>query len=274
VIAGDLAAQSDWRRALAGATAAVHLAQASHDRAAGSDVEAWISAEARTARCVAEAIVRARMPQAILLSSVLVHGESTTDAPFRAEQPVDPSTPYARAKVRIEDEMRTVLHEGNTALAVIRPPVIYGPEASPRFRLLLRLVKSAPVLPFGSIRNRRSMLYRENLVDLLSHILKRPSPVSGVYLARDDDELSTPELVRRIGAHVGHVPILAPFPCALLRATGYMIGRGDIVDRLTQSLTLDDRSARLALGWSPPHGTEAGLAETCRWFLNREKRPA
>jgi nucleoside-diphosphate-sugar epimerase len=211
------------------------------------------------------------VPQAILLSSVLVHGEATAEAPFRADQPLAPASPYAHAKARIEQEMGDVLANSDTALAVIRPPLVYGPEAGERFQTLLRLVQRAAVLPLAAIRNRRSLIFRENLVDLLSHILMKPEPVRGAYLARDDDELSTPELVRRIGAHLGHVPILLPCPIALLQAVGRLLGGGEIVDRLTQSLQIDDRSTRIALDWSPPHGVDAGLAETCRWFLDQRK---
>ncbi|HUK10596.1 MAG TPA: NAD-dependent epimerase/dehydratase family protein [Stellaceae bacterium] len=271
VTSSDLVPSSGWSRTLAGADAAIHLASPPHARSAGTDIEAWITAVAGTARHVAEEIARARVPQAILLSSVLVHGEATAEIPFRADQPLAPATPYARAKVRTEQEMRALLANSDTALAVIRPPLVYGPEAGYRFQLLLRLVLRAAVLPLAGIRNRRSMIYRENLVDLLSHILVRPKPVQGAYLARDDDELSTPELVRRIGARLGHVPALLPCPVPLLRTAGRLLGRSEIVDRLTQSLQVDDRATRLALDWSPPHGVDAGLAETCRWFLAQKK---
>jgi nucleoside-diphosphate-sugar epimerase len=271
VAAGDLTPQSGWSRTLEGASAVIHLASAPNARSAGADLEAWIDAEAEIARHVALEIARASVPQAILLSSILVHGESTSDAPFRADFPIAPTQPYARAKARIEHEMREVLDGGATALAVLRPPLIYGPEVGLRFQTLLRLVRRAPVLPFASIRNRRSLLYRENLVDLLSHILSSPVPVPGTYLARDDEDLSTPELVRRLGVPLGHVPILFPCPAALLQVAGHMIGRGEIVDRLTQSLQVDDAASRRALGWSPPHAIDAGLTATCRWFLDQEK---
>jgi nucleoside-diphosphate-sugar epimerase len=271
VTASELLPSSGWSRTLAGAVAAIHVASPPNARNAGPDIEAWIAAEAGTSRHVAEEIARAHVPQAILLSSVLVHGEATTETPFRAGQPLAPATPYARAKVRAEQEMHAILADSGTALAIVRPPLVYGPEAGDRFQILLRLVERAAMLPLAGIRNWRSMIYRENLVDLLSHVLMRPEPVQGAYLVRDDDELSTPELVRRIGARLGHVPALLPCPVSLLRTAGYLLGRGEIVDRLTQSLQVDDRATRLALGWSPPYDVDAGLTETCRWFLDQGK---
>ena len=272
VPAGTLGPQSGWSRTLDGAAAVIHLASAPTARGAGPDAQAWIAAEAATARHVAEEIAQARVPQVILLSSILAHGEHTIDTPFRADQPLAPATPYGRAKAQIEREMSMGLAATETALAILRPPLLYGPEVGYRFRMLMGLVRRAPVLPFASIRNRRGLLFRENLVDLVSHILRCPEPVAGVYLARDEEELSTPELVRRLGAALGHAPLLLPCPPALLRAAGRMIGRGDIIDRLTQSLQLDDSAARRALGWMPPHSVEAGFGATCRWYLDQQQR--
>jgi len=270
VAAGTLGPESSWSRTLNGAAAVIHLASAASARGA-QDTDSWIDAEAMTARHVAQEIAHAQVPQAILLSSILVHGESTGPAPFRAEQPLAPATPYARAKTRIEQEMSEVLASSGTALAVLRPPPIYGPGVGHGFRTLMQWVRHAPVLPFRSIRNRRSLLYRESLVDLISHILRRPGPVRGAHLVRDDEELSTPELVRRLGIPLRHQPALVPCPVALLHGIGRMLGRIEMVERLTQSLQIDDQASRAALGWNPPHGTDAGFSETCRWFLEQER---
>lgn len=270
VMAGTLGPHSGWTRTLTGAAAAIHLASAASARGA-HDADGWIAAEAETARHVAQEIARARVPQAILLSSILVHGEKTGAMPFQAQLPLAPATLYARGKVRIEQEMTEVLAGSRTRLAILRPPPIYGPEVGHGFRTLMQWVRHAPVLPFRSIRNRRSLLYRENLVDLVSHILRRPNPVRGVYLVRDDEELSTPELVRRLGSELRHRPVLVPCPVALLHGIGGMLRRSEMVERLTRSLQVDDHAMRTELGWSPPHGTDMGLAATCRWFLEQER---
>ena len=180
---------------------------------------------------------------------------------------------YAAAKARIEYAMREQLAESATALAVIRPPLVFGPGVTGNFLALLHLVRRAPVLPFASIANRRSFIYRENLVDLLARILLQANPVRGALLARNDEDLSTPELVRRIGHHLGRVPALLPCPVLLLRAIGRGLGRGEAVEQLTRSLLLDDRATRESLGWTPPFGTDEGLAATCRWYLDRASWP-
>jgi UDP-glucose 4-epimerase len=56
-----------------------------------------------------------------------------------------------------------------------------------------------------------------------------------------------------------------------LSLAGRLLGKAAAVDRLTQSLEVDDRATRAALGWAPRIGVDAGLADTCRWFLEWER---
>jgi UDP-N-acetyl-alpha-D-quinovosamine dehydrogenase len=197
----------------------------------------------------------------------LVHGPSSGETRFRADQPPAPADTYAHAKLAIEQAMQTTLADGASALAIIRPPLVYGAEVGARFRALLRLVQRAPMLPFAGIQNRRSLLYRENLADLIVRIVAQPQPIAGCFLARDDEEPSTPALVRRLGHHLGHTPLLLPCPAAWLRGAARILGQSGAIDRLTRSLRVDDQTTRAVLRWSPPYDLDEGLRETCRWFL-------
>jgi nucleoside-diphosphate-sugar epimerase len=267
---GDIAASTDWRPIFEGATSVVHLASRAHqpvDSAAPGD---WIEAEAAAAAHLAATAARAGLRQVILVSSAKVHGEETYGAPFRAEQALAPADPYGHAKARIETMMTQALESTDTALAIVRPPLVYGPGVRANFLALLKLVQRAPALPFAGIANRRSLVYRETLVDLLVHILLQPAPVRGAFLVRDGEDLSTPELVRRIGRRIGHTPALLPCPPWALRLGASALGQGAAMSRLTESLQLDDNATRRALSWSPPVSVDEGLAATCGWFLESE----
>jgi nucleoside-diphosphate-sugar epimerase len=207
----------------------------------------------------------------VLLSSAKVHGEATQGAPLRADRPLAPADAYGEAKARMEKAMQEGVHGTGTALAVIRPPLIYGPGVKSNFLALLRLVRWAPVLPLGGIANRRSFLYLGNLIDLLSRLLGRADRVSGAFLACDGEDLSTPELIRQLGRHLGRVPALPPCPPSLLRLAAAALGRRGAIARLTDSFQLDDAPTRRALQWAPPHAIEEGLRATCRWFLEQER---
>jgi nucleoside-diphosphate-sugar epimerase len=273
LVTGDLSPATDWGPWLVGADSVVHLATSALARDESAAARARIEAEVATARALAASAARSGLRQLVLMSSIKAHGDATREAPFRAEMPLAPAGLYATAKARIESAMREGLAESATALAVIRPPLVFGPGVGGNFRALLRLVRWAPALPFASIANRRSFVYRENLVDLVARILLRPEPTRGALLVRDGEDLSTPELVRRIGRHFGRSPALLPCPLPLLRALGHGLGRGEAVEQLTRSLRVDDGATRDSLGWTPPFGTDEGLAATCRWYLDRGSPP-
>ena len=263
VALGEISASTDWSPVLAGAQGVVHLA-ARAEAPPGSDT-AWIDAEASAAASLATAAAAARLRQVVLVSSVKAHGEATRGEPFRAVEPLAPASPYGVAKARIEAAMIRALAGTDTALAIVRPPLVYGPGMRGGFLALLRLIRAAPTLPFASIANRRSYLYRDNLVDLLSRILRRPDPVHGSFLAADA-VLSTPTLVRLVGKEFGRVPTLLPCPVWALRLSAGLLRQGEAMRRLTDSLEVDDAPTRRALSWEPPFSLEQGLGATCRWL--------
>ncbi len=265
---GDLSPSTDWAPILAGASGVVHLAARAHRPSGPSN--AWAETEVAAGASLAAAAARAGLRQVLLVSSVKVHGEATTDAPFRADQPPAPADAYGVAKARTEAAMSDVLQGTGTSLAIVRPPLVYGPGVRGNFLALLRLVRHAPALPFAAIQNRRSMIYRENLIELLVRILGAPEGVRGTFLARDSEDLSTPELIRRIGREIGHTPMLLPCPVGVLRGAARLLGQADAIARLTESLQLDDAPTRRVLSWEPPYTTAEGLAATCRWFREAE----
>jgi UDP-glucose 4-epimerase len=78
----------------------------------------------------------------------------------------------------------------------------------------------------------------------------------------DGEDISTPELVRRIARALGRPARLIPVPPALLRFGGALAGRKDDVARLLDDLAVDSSHIRTTLGWTPPYTLDQGLAET------------
>ena len=260
---GDITAATDWAPLLGGARAVVHLASRAH-APLGADL-GWIEGDAAAAAQLARDAGRAGIERLVLVSSIKVLGEATDGVPFRAGRPAAPGDTYGFAKWYIEEAMR---HAGaaTPALTVIRPPLVYGPGVTANFRALLRLVDRAPPLPFASIANRRSLIFPYNLLDLIEVALTHPSARHGTFLLRDAEEVSTPELVRRIARALGRPARLFPCPPALLRLAARVTGRSDAADRLLGSLSIDDAATREQLGWQPRVTLDDGLAATCGWY--------
>lgn len=261
LLLGTLDAATDWAPHLAGAGAVVHLASRAH--APIADAQRFIEGEAAAAAALARAAAAAGVRRLVLLSSIKVLGEATGDLPFRAHQKPAPLDTYGLAKWRIEEAMRAA---AGAALSVLRPPLVYGPGVKANFRALIRLVDSGLPLPLASIDNRRSLVFLDNLLDLVELALEHPAAAGETFLLRDDEEPSTPELVRRIARALGRSPRLLPCPPALLLLAASLAGRREAAERLTASLRVDDLATRQRLGWRPRVALDDGLAATCRWY--------
>jgi UDP-N-acetyl-alpha-D-quinovosamine dehydrogenase len=259
---GDITTATDWPPLLRGARAVVHLAARAH-APLGADQD-WIQGEAAAAAQLARAAGRAGIERLVLLSSIKVLGEATDGVPFRAGRPAAPEDAYGFAKWCIEEAMRTAV--AGPALTVIRAPLVYGPCVKANFHALLRLVDRGLPLPFASIANRRSLVFLDNLVDLIELALAHPAARDGTFLLRDAEEVSTPELIRRIARALGRPARLFACPPPLLRLAARAAGLGAAADRLLGSLSIDDAATRDRLGWRPRVALDDGLAATCRWY--------
>jgi nucleoside-diphosphate-sugar epimerase len=145
---------------------------------------------------------------------------------------------------------------------VIRPPLVYGPGVKANFQALIRAVGRGWPLPLGSVDNRRSLVGRDNLVDFIIHGMKHPAAANETFLVSDGEDISTPELVRRLARVMDRPARLIPVPAGLLRAGSAMLGRRDMAQRLLGSLQLDISKARRLLQWSPPVSVDEGLRRT------------
>jgi UDP-glucose 4-epimerase len=110
-----------------------------------------------------------------------------------------------------------------------------------------------------------------NLCDLLQHVATRPIPTGRVWLVSDGEDLSTPQLIRRIGSAMRRDVRLVPVPSGLLRLGGLLTGRRAEVARLCGSLTVDITATRELLGWSPPLSVNQSLERTVTWYESRSR---
>jgi nucleoside-diphosphate-sugar epimerase len=137
------------------------------------------------------------------------------------------------------------------------------------FAALIRLAGCGVPLPFAAVDNRRSLIFLDNLVDLIAAGSFHPAASGQTLLCRDDEDLATPALIRALAAGLGREARLFPVPAALLAALRPLPGIGAKLARLTQSLQVDDTATRRALDWAPPVAAAAALAATARVFAYR-----
>ncbi|MGB1222496.1 MAG: NAD-dependent epimerase/dehydratase family protein, partial [Alcanivoracaceae bacterium] len=213
------------------------------------------------ARAAADAGVR----RFVFISSIKVNGEQTRPGqPFRADDRPAPEDPYGQSKAEAEEGLRAVAAETGMEVVIIRPPLVYGPGVRANFAALMGLVARGLPLPFGRVDNRRSLVFLDNLVDLVLTCCDHPAAAGQVFLVSDDDDLSLARLVRELAAAMGRPARLLPVPVSVMSLVARLLGRADLVKRLFGSLQVEVGPTRERLGWTPPVTVSDAFRRTVR----------
>ncbi|HLT25540.1 MAG TPA: NAD-dependent epimerase/dehydratase family protein [Zeimonas sp.] len=274
-VVGELGADTPWDETLRDREVVVHLAARVHvmrERVADPSAEfrrVNVDASARLAERAAAAGVR----RLVFASSVKVHGEER-DAPYTEQDPPAPRDGYARSKCEAEERLRAIGRETGLEIVIVRPPLVYGPGVGGNFLELMRWLDRGIPLPFASIENARSLVSRDNLVDFLLSCARHPGAAGETFLVSDREDLSTPELLRRVAEALGTRARLFPVPAGLLMRAAAVLGRGPMARRLCASLRVDAGKAQARLGWTPPVPVDAALHATAQHFLREWRHPS
>lgn len=265
---GELVADTDWARALEGVESVVHAAARVHvinDQAADPLLEfrrVNVDGTLRLARQAAEVGVR----RFVFLSSIGVNGTQNIK-PFTESDMPHPVEPYAVSKLEAEEGLIELSRGTGMEVVIIRPPLVYGPSAPGNFGKLANAVRRGIPLPLGAVtQNRRTLVGLDNLVDLIVTCAHHPAAANQVFLAGDDEDLSTADLLHKMAKAFGVSLRLLPVPVPLLKAMARAAGKTGMVERLCGSLQVDIAKAREVLGWKPPLTVDEGLARVAAGF--------
>ena len=262
-VVGSIDARTAWDDALDGVGTVVHLA--AHVHAARDPLAMFRAVNVDGTLRFARAAIAARVRRFVFASSLAVHAATGARA-LTPEDPPAPSTPYGESKAEAERALEELTHTCPLELVIVRPPMVYGPGNPGNMQRLLALVARRVPLPLGAVRNRRSMIYVTNLASAFVAIVAAPH-ARGIYLVRDEEDLATPDLVRRLAHALGvKPPLLAPLPPALVSALARLAGRGRDAQAVLESLHVDDSAFRRDFGWRAPIALDAGLAATADWY--------
>lgn len=255
VVVGDIGPDTDWQKALAGVEAVIHTAarvhvmreQATDPLAAFRRVN--VEGTLNLARQAADAGVR----RFIFLSSIKVNGESTLpEQPFRADHAPKPLDAYGQSKWEAEQGLSAIARETGMEVVIIRPPLVYGPRVKGNFRSMLNAVQKGMPLPLGGLKNRRSLVFVDNLADLIRECLTHPAAANGVFLVSDGEDVSTSTLLMNCASAMGRRARLFPLPDKLLFIVARLLGREAALSRLCGSLQVDIEPTCSRLHWTPP----------------------
>lgn len=259
--------ETDWTPYLQGVDCIVHLAARVHVmRETVSDpMEAFRKVNCHATINLARQAASAGVRRFVFVSTIKVNGERTQEGlPFTSASPPNPQDPYAISKFEAERDLFTLGKSTGMEISVVRPPLVYGPGVGGNFKLLMKWAKIGLPSIFPKVTNRRSMIYIENLTNLLMVLVDHPSAANRIFLASDAECLSTHEILTQLTVATGNIPFSIPLPMPLTKWLGRKLKKQEALRRLTENLEIDGSETSRVLAWQPPFSVHAGLQITAR----------
>ena len=179
-----------------------------------------------------------------------------------------PCDVYGESKRSAEKALQTVFKDSQVKLIIVRPPLVYGPEAKANFKSLMQWCASGVWLPFGSINKPRSMVFIDNLCDALLWCGFSNKSQAGIYFVKDVEDLSIKHWIIQI-RHMLKRPVRLIFvPVSLLKAMAVVINKTDAISKLVSPFQISDRRIR-SHGWIAPFTARQAIAVTCAAWANK-----
>ena len=204
----------------------------------------------------------------VFLSSVKVNGDNTQPGQaFCAEDQPAPVDAYGMSKYEAEIALLHLIKGHDMEVVTIRPPLVYGPGVKANFLALMRWVHKGYPLPFARVHNVRSMIALDNLVDLIRTCCVHPRAANETFMAADEQDISTAELITRLGIALNRPARLLPVPRNLLLVLATISGKRDQAKKLLGNLQIDIRKTCELLDWKPAISMDQALEATARHFL-------
>lgn len=260
----EASSNTNWADALRDIDVVIHLlarVHVMHDKVANPLLE-YRNINVNATIALAKLAAKQGIKRFIFLSTVKVNGESTSNKPFNEFDLPHPQDAYAISKWEAEEALKKISKDTGMELVIIRSPLAYGPNVKANFLKMIQYVKRGIPLPLGAIQNKRSLIGIDNLVDFIVTIICHPKAANHTFLISDDEDISTTDLLRRIGKHIGKPARLIPLHPRILSFLLTILGRQDFGDRLLGSLEVDITKAKKLLAWSPPKTLDEGLRAT------------
>ena len=261
---------TDWLELLQGIDVVVHCAARVHvmNERDADPLAAFRRVNVRGTLRLAEQAAQCGVRRFIYLSSIKVNGEGTWPGrPYTADDQPAPLDPYGVSKLEAEHGLQALAVKTGMEIVIIRPVLVYGPGVKANFRSMMAWLNRGVPLPLGAITNKRSLVALDNLVDLIMTCIHHPAAANQVFLVRDDEDLSTSELLRRMARALGRPARLLPLPMWILKGTAQLLGRRALSQRLCGSLQVDIDKTKSLLKWTPAISVDGALAKTAKDFL-------
>ena len=266
---GDLKSNNDWSLGLKNVKFVIHTAGRVHitSNQCKSTLSKFREENVEATANLALQSAKAGVKRFIFISSIKVNGDQTDNKkPFSSSDKPNPSDIYGVSKYEAEEKLIAIGHDTGMEVVIIRPTLIYGPNVKGNFLTMIDWLRKGWPLPFGSIKNLRSFIALDNLIDFIFTCLHHPAAAGEIFLVSDDDDISTPDLLSQIALSIGSKSKIFPLPLSVLKSGAWLFGKYSLAEKLCSYLQVDISNTKILLNWTPPLTMKQGLNQ-----LNVEK---
>ncbi|HFG1878522.1 TPA: NAD-dependent epimerase/dehydratase family protein [Vibrio cholerae] len=259
---GEINASTDYTLTLSNTSIVIHCAARAHvmNNTMVDSLALFREVNTDGTLNLAQQAADAGVKRFVFVSSIGVNGTSTSDKPFTSHDKVQPHNAYAQSKYEAELGLKKIAEETGLEVVIVRPTLVYGPNAPGNFGMLTKLVRKLPVLPFGLANNRRDFIAVQNLADLLVTCATHPDAAGHTFLASDGEMVSIKEFTNAMAKGLGKRVVQLPIPVGLMRLVGKVTGKSAMIEQLFGNLEVDSSNIQQVLGWTPPFTMEQAMA--------------
>lgn len=202
----------------------------------------------------------------IFMSTSKVYGDfSAVHKAFYETSECNPQDAYAMSKYEAE-KLIADLSDDFFNVAILRPPLVYGPGVKANMLNLIKLVVKIPVIPLRGVGNKRSIVYVGNLIAVVGTIIEKK--LTGVFIPADKQPLSTSEIVQFIIAAVPKKRKLIGFPSFVNSMFRTLFPY--YYSRVLGSFVLNNSLTQKMLQEQMPYSSEYGIKATVDWYLQHK----
>jgi UDP-glucose 4-epimerase len=255
---------------LQGVRTVIHLAARVHMTNDRSSLETYRRDNLEMTMHLARQAASARVKRFIFMSTIAVNGKHTSEGgKFHADDTPNPQNSYGISKREAEAGLIKLAKETEMEVVIIRAPLVYGPGVKANFLKMIEILYAGVPLPFGNVNNKRSLVFIDNLVDLIIKIIDHPGVSGEIFLVSDDNDVSTSRLLNALSLGLrGHKARLIPLPESLLKIIFKVSGKSSLSYKLLDSLQLDIEKTKTKLDWAPLVTFDRGIKITVDSYLN------
>jgi UDP-glucose 4-epimerase len=216
---------------------------------------------------IVQSSVLSKVEKIIFLSSIKVNGEFTkNNKAFLSTDKPNPLDFYGKTKLKAEKKIVELCNKSNLKYTIIRPPLVYGPNAKGNFGLILKAVRLGLPLPTQYLRMKRSLISIYNLVDFLVFTLQNQCTDNQTILVADQEDITISTLISKISNYTFKNSrfrvIQFPFPAFLFKWIFKFIGRDDYIFKLLMPLQIDKNELKTRFFWRQKFTLSEGLKKT------------